>query len=748
MRSTITLPAWMKSFSTRTPNRRVKTPTVLQMERVECGAAALGIVLAYYGLIVPLEELRIATGVSRNGSKADHLLKAARRYGCEAVGYRKSIEKLKEAPLPAIIFWNFNHFLVLEGFGPKHVYINDPAHGPMRVSYKEFSSSFTGVTLIITPGPNFKPGGKNPSLVQALAQRLRGSRPALLAVLLLSLCVTLLGIILPSFSRMFIDQFGAAQRGGLLPALLLGMGGTALGLVVFTWLQQHFLLRLETKLALAGSGKFFWHILRLPIEFFQQRQTSDVSVRVGINDQIARLLSGEVSTNLLNVILILFYVMVMLSYSSALTFVGIAIALLNIVGFRYLSRRRVDATQRLRNEQGKLVATTFQGLQMLETLKATGSESDFYAHWAGHQAKVINAQQETGTVVEILGALPSILSNINVTAIIFVGSLQVINGQLSLGALVAFQALTTAFLFPINQLVSLGDRMQQAQVEMTRMDDVMRYAVDPAAKPAAGISGPISIRKLAGQIELRNVTFGYSRLDPPLIKDFSLTLKPGARVALVGGTGSGKTTIAKLIAGVYAPWSGEILFDGRPRDGISYTQLKNSLALVDQDIHLFGSTVRENITMWNPTVPEASVIQAAKDALIHEEIVSRPGGYDELVAEGGANFSGGQRQRLEIARALVTNPSILVLDEATSALDSISEKLIDDHIRRRGCTCVIVAHRLSTVRDCDEIIVLEKGVVVERGTHDKLLRAGGAYTQLVKGDESMELMTKVMLDLM
>jgi NHLM bacteriocin system ABC transporter peptidase/ATP-binding protein len=740
------LPIRLKSFLA--PRRRAKTPTVLQMERVECGAAALGIILAHYGRIVPLEELRISTGVSRNGSKADHILKAARRYGFEAVGYRKSVDKLKETPLPAIIFWNFNHYVVLEGFSKKQVYLNDPAHGPVRVSYAEFGSSFTGVTLVITPGPEFKRGGKRPSLLQSLGHRLRGSRPALLAVLLTSLCATLLGIILPSFSRIFIDQFMVAQQKSLLPFFLLAMGGTALGLALFTWIQQYYLLRLETKLALAGAGKFLWHVLRLPMEFFQQRQASDINVRVAINDQIARLLSGEVSTNLLNVILILFYVVVMLSYNTLLTFLGIFIALLNIVGLRYLSRRRVDVTQRLRNEQGKLIATTFQGLQMMETLKATGSESDFFSRWAGHQAKVINAQQETGVIVEVLGALPGILASINITAIILVGSLQVINGQLSLGALVAFQALMAAFLFPINQLVSLGDRMQQAQVDMTRMDDVLRYQVDPTAKPTAGLEGPINIRKLAGQIELRNVTFGYSRLDPPLIKDFNLTLKPGARVALVGGTGSGKTTIAKLIAGVHEPWTGEILFDGQPRQDIPYIQLKNSLALVDQEIHLFGSTVRENITMWNQTIPEASVIRAAKDALIHDEVVARSGGYGEIVAEGGTNFSGGQRQRLEIARALVTNPSILILDEATSALDSISEKLIDDHIRRRGCACVIVAHRLSTVRDCDEIIVLEKGLVVQRGTHDKLLRVDGSYTQLVKADESMELKTKVMLELM
>ena len=729
-------------------HRRVKTPTLLQMEQVECGAAALGIILAYYGRIVTLEELRLATGVSRNGSRADNILKAARQYGLAATGYKKSVDTLKQTVLPVIIFWNFNHFVVVEGFGKNKVYLNDPARGPTIVPFEEFDTSFTGVTLVMAPGPAFKRGGKRPSLAQALDSRLRGSRLALLAVLLASFCATLLGIILPSFSRIFIDQFYIAQHSNLLVPLLVAMGGTAVGLAVFTWLQQHYLLRLETKLALAGSGKFFWHILRLPIDFFLQRRTADISVRVGLNNNIAQLLSGEVATNLLNVLLILFYVVVMLRYNVALTLLGVCIALLNMVGLRYLSRRRVDATQRLKNEQAKFMSTAFQGLQMLETLKSTGSESDFFARWAGHQASVINAQQETGVSGEILAALPGILSSINVAVIVIVGGLQIIDGNLSMGGLVAFQVLMAAFLFPINQLVNLGDRVQQAQVDMMRMDDVLGYGIDPTAKPVGGAADSLKVRKLAGHIELRNITFGYSRLEPPLIKDFNLNLKPGARVALVGRTGSGKTTIAKMIAGVYTPWSGEILFDGQPRENIPYTQIKSSLALVDQDIQLFGSSVRENITMWNPTISEVSVVQAAKDALIHEEIAARVGGYDELVAEGGNNFSGGQRQRLEIARALSTNPSILVMDEATSALDPISEKSIDDHIRRRGCTCVIVAHRLSTIRDCDEIIVLDKGLVVQRGTHDKLIRVDGPYAYLVKADESMELRTKMMLELM
>ncbi len=727
--------------------RRVKTPTLLQMEAVECGATALGIVMAYYGRIVPLEELRVAAGVSRDGSKASNILKAARQYGFKANGYRKSVDTVLNGPLPAIIFWNFNHFVVLEGFGRDKVYLNDPARGPRTVSYDEFDGSFTGVTLIITPGPSFKAGGKRPSLLLALARRLRGSLPALCYVLLASLCLTLLGVVVPAFTRIFVDLVLIARQGEVVLPLLLAMSLGALGMGLFTWLQQRNLLRLEMKLALVGAGTFFWHILRLPIDFFNQRRAADISVRVGINDRIAQLLSGVVATNLLNVLLIACYVVVMIRYDIGLTVLGVAIALLNIICLRVMARRQEDGNQRLMNEHGKFMSTALNGLQMIETLKAMGSESDFFTRWAGYQANVLNAEQETGVTREIMSALPALLSAINIAAMITVGSLAIIEGRLSIGGLIAFQALMAAFLLPVSQLVHFGSRLQQTQADMTRIDDVLRYPTDTLATPALASTNELSSQKLAGKIELRNVTFGYSRLDPPLIKDFNLTIKPGARVALVGGSGSGKSTIAKLVAGIYTPWSGEICFDDQPRDAVPYAQIKNSLALVDQDIYLFANTVRENLTMWNESIPEASVIQAAKDALIHSDITARPGGYEHMVAEGGANFSGGQRQRLEIARALAGNPTILVMDEATSALDPITEKLIDDNIRQRGCTCLIVAHRLSTIRDCDEIIVLEKGRVVQRGTHDKLLRIDGPYVRLIKADETMQSTKRVMLDL-
>lgn len=727
--------------------RRIVTPTVLQMEAVECGAAAMAIVMEYYGAIVPLEQIRIACGVSRNGSKASNMLKAARDFGFKANGYKRTVQKVKDGTLPAIVFWNFNHFLVVEGFYKDKVYLNDPSTGPRVVSFEEFDSSFTGVTLILEPGEGFKKGGQKPSLLQNLAKRLKGSSEALIYILLASLLLTFLGVIVPSYTRIFIDQFLVNHIDVWVLPLLAAMLITIPVIYGLSWLQQHHLLRLETKLAISTSGQYFWHILRLPIDFFNQRYTADISIRVAINDDIARLLSGELATNFLNILLIIIYFYLMIQYNVLLTLIGVGIAGINIVALRYFSRRRKDANLRLLSEQGKLTSTAYGGLQIIETFKATGRESDFFSRWAGYQAKAINAEQDLNIPSELLAALPTVLTAVNIALILTVGGKQIIDGKLSMGELIAFQGLMTAFLLPVNQIVDLGTRLQKVQGDITRLDDVLRYPVQTMGGEVNDNPAFALDTKLSGQLKLNNITFGYSPLEPPLIENFNLNLKPGARVALVGGSGSGKSTIARLVAGVYEPWSGEILFDGMTREQIPSSRLHNSLAMVDQDIYLFEGSVRQNITMWDTTVPEASLIQAAKDAVIHDDISQRPGGYDHHVGESGANFSGGQRQRLEIARALSHDPTILVMDEATSALDPITEKSIDENLRRRGCTCLIVAHRLSTIRDCDEIIVLEKGKVVQRGTHNEMSRRAGPYANLIKTDDGLDTQSTSLLDL-
>jgi NHLM bacteriocin system ABC transporter peptidase/ATP-binding protein len=713
---------------------RVRTPTVLQMEAVECGAAALAMVLAYHGRVAPLEEVRVACGVSRDGSKASRLLKAAEGYGLTACGYKVEPHEVGEFSFPQIVHWNFNHFVVLEGIGRTRVYINDPASGPRTVSQTEFDQAFTGIALTFTPSPEFRRGGERNNLAHAVRTRLRGSLWPVAFVCLAGLLLVIPGIAVPAFSRVFVDDVLVKGLTNWVTPLLLVMALTALMLGVLTWLQQWYLGRLETKLALKMSSEFFWHVLRLPIRFFTQRYAGEIGARVAINDRIAQVVSGEFASTVLSIVMVTFYALLMFQYDVTLAIIGIANALINLAILRHASRRRTDLSRRLLRDQGKLMGMAMGGLQSIETLKAMGTESDFFTRWSGQQARVLDAQQQLQIQTELLAVAPPLLFATSTTLILVVGGLRVIDGSLSMGLLVAFQTLMAVFIAPVNRLFDLGSSLQEARGLFDRVDDVLRADTDPQAVPAADHELPDVPMKLTGHVELRDVTFAYGPLDPPLIEQFNLVLKPGSRVALVGGSGSGKTTIARLVCGLYQPLGGEILFDGVPRSRVPPWQLTSSFAVVDQEIFLFQGTVKENLAMWDTTAPESAITQAAIDACIHDDISARPGGYTGVLDEGGRNLSGGQRQRLEIARALVSNPSILVLDEATSALDPISEQRIDDNLRRRGCTCLLIAHRLSTIRDCDEIIVLERGRIVQRGRHDELKDAPGPYRRLIAAE--------------
>ncbi len=710
---------------------RKRTPTVLQMEAVECGAAALGILMGHYGKFVPLEVLRQACGVSRDGSKASNVVKAARSYGFEARGFRYEPAEVLALQQPVIVFWNFNHFLVLEGVSKAGVHLNDPASGPRTVSQEEFDEGFTGVTLVIAPGPDFQPGGEASSIFTGLRRRLPLGEPALLFLVLAGLFLVLPGLVLPVFSKIFIDDYLIGHLDSWIKPLLLGMGVTAILQGLLIWLQRYYLTRFHAKLAMATSSQFFWHVLRLPVMFYAQRSAGDISSRVAINNRVAELLTGELATTLLNVLVLLFYAALMFSYDLVLTLVGMTVAVLNVVFLRQVARQRKDVNMKLAADGGKLLGTSMNGLQMIETLKASGMESDFFAKWAGHHAKVVNGLQQMGSQGVLLMAVPPLLTALNGVLILSLGGLRVMDGALTMGTLVAFQSLMASFLQPVNQLVALGAGIQEMEGDMKRLDDVLEYAPDPQADPGQAPVAEAPAR-LEGLVELRQVSFGYSPLEAPLVQDFNLVLRPGTRVALVGASGCGKSTLSRLVMGLYEPWSGAILFDGKPRKEWPRATLVNSLAMVSQEIALFEGSIRDNLCLWDDSIPEEQLVRAAQDACIHDALVTRPGGYDAPVQEGGANFSGGQRQRLEIARALAVNPRVLVLDEATSALDPLTERLLDDNLRRRGCTCLIVAHRLSTIRDCDEIIVLDQGRVVQRGTHEEMRLAPGPYAALMQ----------------
>ena len=733
-------------FSARPPWRqRVHVPTVLQMEAVECGAAALAMVLAWFGRYVPLEELRVACGVSRDGSKAANMLKGARRYGLVARGFRREPKALHRLPLPMIVHWNFNHFVVIEGFRRNRVFLNDPATGPRIVSAEAFDQAFTGVVLTFERGPDFKRGGSRRRLVTALRQRLAGSHAALGYVVGTGLLLVVPGLVVPTFSRLFVDDVLVGRAAELARPLFLAMGATLAATGVLTWLQQRYLLRLETKFAVTTSSGFLWHVMHLPMQFFSQRYAGDIGSRVAINDRIAYLLSGELAGAFISACMAIFYAALMWQYDRGLSLAALATAVLNVVALKYFSAKRVHLNQQLLHEQARMLGTAMGGLQSVETLKAMGAESDLFAKWSGYQAKAVGTEQRLKVQTELLSTVPRLLMPLSTACILGIGGLRVMDGGISMGMLIAFQALMTGFITPINRMVDLGSTLQEVKGDLARLDDVLSATTgvppienESAAAPDAGAGAHRALPatsgrqiKLSGYLELRDVCFGYSPLEPPLIDGFNLILRPGQRVALVGGSGCGKTTIARLVCGLYEPWNGEILFDDQPRERIPRRVMAASFSVVDQDVFLFEGSIRDNLTLWDPTVAEADMVRAAADACMHEQISARPGHYHSAVEEGGRNFSGGQRQRLEIARALVMNPTVLVLDEATSALDPTTEARIDDNLRRRGCTCLIVAHRLSTIRDCDEIIVLDRGAISQRGTHDELMETDSFYSRLI-----------------
>lgn len=726
---------------------RVRTPTVLQMTAIECGAACLSMVLGHHGRFVPLEALRYECGVSRDGTKAGNIVRAARRFGLIAEGFSAEPEALRTLPLPQIIFWNFNHFVVVDGFGPGVVFLNDPAVGPRSVSDAEFDVSFTGVVLTFITGPDFVRGGRRQRVIQGVARRLRSSQIAVLFIFLAGIGLVVPGLLVPAFVRIFVDYYliqGFADWLGPLLAAMVAIAALRVGL---TSLQQHYLLRLQTKLALRGAGAFFWRVLRLPIGFFAQRHGGEIGSRLGLSDRVAELIAGDMAVTLIDLTAMGFYIVIMALYDGPLTIVAVVFAAFNLAAFALVSRRLTDASHKLLLDQSKLTGVTMSGLQMIESFKSSGTEDLFFTRWAGYHARVVNAEQTLDRHRAILSSSPVLLSLLGSAVVLVIGGAQAMAGDISIGALAAFQTLMIGFNAPLIRLVHLGGQIQEVAASIWRLDDILAHDLDREFRPPAQPIQPddqhddqhddqpdeaAANAKLVGGVQLQNVSFGFIPTDPPLIEGLSFDLAPGTRVALVGGSGSGKSTIGKLIAGLYQPWSGEILFDGAPRNWINPKLFRNSIAMVDQDIVLFEGTVSDNISLWDGTMPEAQIVRAARDAMVHDDIAALPETYDFRMQEAGRNFSGGQRQRIEIARALAGNPTLLILDEATSALDSMTEKAVVDNIRKRGCTAIIIAHRLSTIRDCDEIIVLDHGRIVERGAHQALLAAGAGYSRLIK----------------
>lgn len=739
--------------------RRVTTPTVLQMEAMECGAAALGIVLGYYGRYVPLEELRAAAGVSRDGAKLSHVRTAAEGYGLEVKALKATAEQALALKPPFIVFWDENHFLVVEGAARGRVYVNDPAAGRRSLSEREFSEAFSEVVLTLSPGKTFRRGGHRSHVMPALISWTRGSRRALVLIASISFLLVVPTILLPAFLKVFVDDVLVRRLDEWLFPLLLGLviAGALNGALV--WFQQRVLLRLQTKFSITITTGFLWHMLQLPIMFFTQRFGGDIVSRVGSANYVSGLLSGPMPLLLVNAAAALIYAAVLWLFSPELTVIALVLTALNLIAVTLVQRRIRDLTASLLNVSAKVSGAAMSGLQSIETIKAAGTEGDFFRIWSGYQTNSISTSQRLHRTSVLLSAVPSFLSAVTTAAILSVGALLIIQGSLSIGGLVAFKMLLSHFVSPISELISFNTKLQQASGHVSRLDDVLATPIDPIlsdqaesnAAAEAERAGKGFLRKrlsrnappaetpvalpheglLTGRIELRDVSFAFTALDPPFIRNINLTIEPGERVALVGPSGSGKSTLLRLILGLYQPTSGEVLYDGLPLRQIGREAMVSSVGWVDQDTILFAGTVFENLTLWDPYTPWQVVVRAAQDAMIHDTIATRPGGYESVVVEAGRNFSGGERQRLEIARALAREPSILVLDEATSALDTYTEAAIGQNVQRRGVTSINVAHRLATIRDCEAIYVVDNGEIVESGGHRSLVHKRGLYAELV-----------------
>jgi len=715
---------------------RVKVPTVLQMEATECGAACLAMVLAHYGMWVPLEKLRAECGVNRDGSKASNVLRAARSRNCEVHGYSWDAENLREEPeYPLIIHWEFNHFVVLEGIINDKVYLNDPAMGRRTVTWEEFLYSYTGIALAIKPGPGFKPEGHRYNVFKAVGEKLWQDKWGMCFLILLGLFMIIPGLASPVFSQIFLDEILTNKHPDWMPNLCLAMTISFVVSAVLTWLRSVLLTRWQRKLTLADSSSFFWHLLRLPMQFFHQRYAAEVAGRISMNESVAGVLSGSAATAVLDGFVALFFLLLLLQYNFTLTLIGIAFLMMNI-GVLLLTRRHLtDLSMRIQQDAGKEYGVSINGLTMIDSIKANGNEGDFFMKWAGYRAKVLNGMQETQIWMLSVTMLPTLLSGLNGALIMTFGGFSIMDGAMTAGMFVAFQHLMTNFQAPVNNLTSLFTSLQTTEMQMQRLNDVRCYGVDTLNYPEeASDNGPQ--KRLSGELTMEHVSFGYSPLEPPLLQDFNLHLKPGHWVAIVGSSGSGKSTVAKIITGLYEEWDGKVLFDGKPRRQIPRSVITSSLAAVDQDIFQITGTVSQNISLFDDSLRQIDIIHGAMDACIHDDILQLDGGYDAKVAESGLNFSGGQRQRLEIARALAVNPSLIILDEATSALDPVVEEQVLTNIRHRGCACVIIAHRLSTIRDADEIIVLENGKVVERGRHRDMMKHDGPYRRLIEERDS------------
>ena len=713
--------------------RWVQTPTRLQMESTECGAAALGIILQHYGRYVPLTQLRERCGVSRDGSDAANLILAAQSYGLIGRGFKKGIKALEKIHAPAILFWEFNHFLVFEGFIGDKIALNDPALGPRKVSLSDFETSYTGIVLTLTPGEDFIQDGQAPTVWPIVWRRLFTEPGGALFILLSGLMLILPQLVMPIFSQIYIDEVIGNGMENWLKPMLWAMALTISLQALLQYLQLLGTRTLERRLTRRFAVSFEHQMLALPERFYSQRYASDIASRMAANASIAEFIGSRLIPMATSIVLLVFYLVLTLLYSPWLGLLVITTTGINAAVVKANLRMQKDASLTLQKDGAKAVAVTVAAVSNIETIKAAALEQDIFRRYSGYQSRLLNTFQRLQLRNARIRVIPNALNTFNEVAIFILGFFLVIRGELTLGMLLAAQTIALSLKTQIDSVINFVQRLPTFEAEVLRLEDVIEQGRDPLLSNEESVLQVDSNSRLSGEIVLKDVSFGFVSIKDPLINNLNLTIHPGQRIALVGGSGSGKSTLAKLIAGLHQPTDGAILFDGSSLVDTPRAISTNSLAMVQQDIQIYGCSVRDNLSLWNPSISTADLQRACRDAEIHDVIQGLPEGFDSVLSEGGNNLSGGQRQRLELARALVRDPSILVMDEATSALDAETERKVIENLSHRGCTQVIVAHRLSTIRDADLILVMNQGQVVQQGRHDTMINdQDGPYAQLLQ----------------
>ena len=711
--------------------RYCRTPSVFQMEATECGAACLAMILAYYGKRVSLDELRIRIGVTRDGSKAGNIMRAAPEYGMEVHGYQRELEDLVRMETPCIIHWNFNHFVVYEGYRRGKYCINDPACGHRTLTLDELDEGYTGVVLTFSPNQDFvRSRGKGPFL-QILRDRMKGHVNGVLAILLTGILLVFPGFLSAGMSRAFVDEILISNHYALLRPLILLAVMSLVFRIFFMSVRNRIMLRQKNKIALISNQRFFVHLFRLPMSFFAQRLSGDLALRLENNDRISDLIGGDLAEIAVSCFESLLYLVILTVYSPVLTGVAVVGFVLDLMLVINASRRMQEISLNGNISVGALQGLVLQGLSAVDTLKASGAENQFLAKILGRYARVALSEQKMKRTQQVLDAFPQAMMALLNVLLLMIGSILVVHGRISVGALVAFVTVFTYFLTPANTMISFFTQFQTVKTDLLRVQDILsapeeeKYSEKPETTQG----------RLKGHVEIRGLSFGYGPLSQPAVSDFSMDVQPGKSVAVIGASGCGKSTVARLVCGLFTPSEGEILIDGIPLRNLSSETRQMNISMVSQDFTLFSSSIRDNITLWNDRIPDADVLAAARDACIHMDVTAMPDAYGHVLDEDGSDLSGGQRQRLEIARSLVLNPSVLILDEATSALDPINEEEVMKNIRARGCTLIVIAHRLSAVRDCDEIVVMDHGRIAERGNHDSLMAdPESLYRKLIQMD--------------